>query len=169
MGAVLARVQDGKERGIWYASKAFSKSQTNYSATKRETLAIVTFIRHFKHYLPRRRFKKMIDHRALQWLHSFKDPSGPTAKWLEKIAAFDYEIKPKPGKSIGHADGLSRPPTVNQVTTSETRGNLDKPEKIKFFGLFNKTGNPFESKDPLAHCIFLRLQNIRRNFPKLQA
>ena len=57
----------------------------------------------------------MIDHRALQWLHNFKDLGGPTAKWLEKIAALDYEIKRRPGKSIGHADGLSRTPTVNQV------------------------------------------------------
>ena len=40
MGAVLAQVQDGKERAICYASKAFSKSQTNYSATKRELLAL---------------------------------------------------------------------------------------------------------------------------------
>ena len=32
MGGVLAQVQDGKERAICYASKAFSKSQTNYSA-----------------------------------------------------------------------------------------------------------------------------------------
>ena len=36
MGAVLAQVQDGKERAICYAFKAFLKSQTNYSATKRE-------------------------------------------------------------------------------------------------------------------------------------
>ena len=49
MGAVLSQVQDKKERAICYASKAFSKSQTNYSATKRELLAIVTFTRHFKH------------------------------------------------------------------------------------------------------------------------
>ena len=49
MGAVLVQVQDGKERGTCYASKAFPKSQTNYSATKREILAMVTFTRLFKH------------------------------------------------------------------------------------------------------------------------
>ena len=49
MGAVLAQVQDGKERAICYAFRAFSKSKTNYSATKRELLAIVIFTRHFKH------------------------------------------------------------------------------------------------------------------------
>ena len=67
MGAVLAQVQDGKERAICYASKAFSKSQTNCSATKRELLAIVTFTRPFKQYVLGRKFKIATDHRALQW------------------------------------------------------------------------------------------------------
>ena len=110
MGAVLAQVQNGKERAICYASKAFSKAQTRYSATKRELLAIVHFTRHFRHYLLGRKFTIVTDHRALQWLHNFKDPDGLTARWLEKLAAFDYEVRHKPGKSIGHADGLSRIP-----------------------------------------------------------
>ena len=50
MGAVLSKVQDGQERAICFASKAFSKTQTRYSATKRELLAIVNFTRHFRHY-----------------------------------------------------------------------------------------------------------------------
>ena len=76
MGAVLAQVQDGKGRAICYATKAFSKFQTTYSATKRELLAIVTFTRHFKYYLLGRKFKIVIDHRALQWLQNFKDQDG---------------------------------------------------------------------------------------------
>ena len=51
MEAVLAQVQDGKEQAFCYAFKAFSQSQSNYSATKRELLAIVTFTSHLKHYL----------------------------------------------------------------------------------------------------------------------
>ena len=51
MGAVLSQVQDGQERSICYASRAFSKAQTTYSATKRELLAVVNFTRHFKHCL----------------------------------------------------------------------------------------------------------------------
>ena len=151
MGAVLAQVQDGKRRAICYASKAFLKSQTNYSATKRELLAIVTFTRQFKHYLLGRKFKIVADHRALQWLHNFTD--GLTARWLEKLAAFDYEVQHRPGKSIGHADGLSRIPIVNQVTTSQSKERLDEPAKTKFFELIQKGGNLFESKGSLAHCI----------------
>ena len=132
MAAVLAQVQDGKERATCYASKAFSKSQTNYSALKRKLLVIVTFTRHFKHYLLGRKFEILTDHRALQWLHNFKDPDGLTARWLEKLAAFDYEVQHRPGKSIGHADGLSRIPIVNQVTTSQNKEKLDEPVKKTF-------------------------------------
>ena len=169
MGAVLARVQDGKERAICYASKAFSKSQTNYSATKRELLAIVTFTRHFKHYLLERKFKIVTDHRALQWLHNCEDPDGLTARWLKMLAAFDYEVQHRPGKSIGHADGLSRIPNVNQVTTSQSKEKPDKPKKTKFFELIQKTGNLFDSKDSLAPCIssdFEMSAGISRSFKR---
>ena len=92
MGAVLWQVQDGQERAICYASKAFSRAQTRYSATKRERLAVFNFTRHFRHYLLGRQFKIVTDHSALQWLHKFKDPDALTARWLEKLAAFNYEL-----------------------------------------------------------------------------
>ena len=101
MGAVLAQVQDGKKLAICYASRAFSESQTKYSATTREILAIVKFTRHSKHNLLRRKSKIVTDHRALQSLHVSKDPDGLTARWLDKLAASDYEIQHRPGKSIG--------------------------------------------------------------------
>ena len=39
MGAVLLQVQDGVERPIAYGSQTLSRSQRNYSTTKRELLA----------------------------------------------------------------------------------------------------------------------------------
>ena len=83
------------------------------------------FTRYFKHYLLGRNIQNVTDHRALQWLHNFKDPDGLTARWLEKLAAFEYEIVHRSGKSIGHADSMSRIP--NQDATmdhpnSPTRG-----------------------------------------------
>ena len=49
LGAVLSQVQDGQERAICYASKAFSKAHTRKSATKTELLAVVNYTRHFKY------------------------------------------------------------------------------------------------------------------------
>ena len=46
----------------------------------------------------------------MQWFHNFKDPDGLTARWLEKLAAFEYENVHRSGKSIGHADSMSRIP-----------------------------------------------------------
>ena len=169
MEAVLFQVQDGKKRAFRYASKAFSKSRTNYSATERELSAIVTFTRHFKHYLLGRKLKIVTDHRALQWLHYFKDPDGLTARWLENLAALNYEVQHRPDKSIGHADGLSRIPIVNQVTTSQSKEKPDEPMKTKFFELIHKNGNFLESKDSLAHCIssdFKMSAGIARSFKR---
>ena len=169
MGAVLAQVEDRKERAIRYASKAFSKSQTNYSATKRELLTLVTFTRHFGQYLLGRKFKIITDHRALQWLHNLKDPDGLTTRWLEKLAAFDYEVQHRPSKSISHADGLSQIPIVNRVTTSQSKEELDEPVKTKFFELIQKNGNLFQRKYSLARCIssdFKMSAGIARRFKR---
>ena len=56
MGSVLAQMQDGKDRAICYASRSLSKSQTKYSATRRELPALVTFTRNFRHHLLGQKF-----------------------------------------------------------------------------------------------------------------
>ena len=123
IGAVLAQVQTGLDRVICYASKSLNKAQSRYSTTKRELLAIVTYTRHFKHYLRGRQLKIVTDHRALKWLHIYKDPDALTARWLEKLPAFDYDIEHRSGKSIGHADCMPRLPAriaaLNMTATME--------------------------------------------------
>ena len=119
IGAVLSPAQDVQERAVCCASKPFSKAQTKYSVTKRELLAVVNVTRLFRHYLLGRQFKMVTDRSALQWLHNFKDPDALTARWLKKLVAFNYGVVHRSGKSIGHANGLSRTPTraLNMVLT----------------------------------------------------
>ena len=131
MGVVLAQVQNGQERAICYASKAFSKSQSKYSATKPELLAMVHFTRYIRQYLLGRKFKIVTDHSALRWLHNFKDPDGLIARWIEKLAAFDYEVQHRPGKFIAHADSLSRIPSESVQLTQECRTGVPGATKTK--------------------------------------
>ena len=174
MGAVLAQVQDGKERPICYASKSLSKSQTKYSATCRELLALVTFTRHFRHYLPGQKFTIVTDYSALQWLHSFKDRDGITASWLEKLAPFDYEFRHRPGKSIGHADGLSHipPNSINAIETdlTSTSKQIEFPQVATVINNYQEViGNVFDSKDSIAHCVsadFKMSAGIARHFKR---
>ena len=150
MGAVLAQVQDGMEKAICYASKALSKSQTKYSATGRELLAIVTFTRHLRHYLCGRKFTIVTDHRAVQWLHNFKDPDGMTTRWLEKLASFDYTIRHRPGTSIGHANGLSRVPfhevnVVSQISSGIECPHGDESNQSEHSTMLQKNGDDHAS------------------------
>ena len=91
----------------------------------------MAFTRHFRHYLLGRKFTIVTDDRALQWLQNFKDPDGITTPWLEKLAPFDYDVRHRPGKSIGHADGLSRIPSSVIVVVETNNPSFPFEEHIR--------------------------------------
>ena len=109
IGAVLSQKQ-GVERVIAYGSRSLTKAERNYSATRRELLALVYFMRHFRSYLIGRPFIVRTDHAALQWIQSFKEPEGQVARWLEQLQEFDFRLEHRPGKCHQNADALSRHP-----------------------------------------------------------
>lgn len=110
MGAVLSQIQDGEEKVIAYASKTFNKAQQNYCTTKRELLAVVNFVRLFRHYLIGRKFVLRTDHAPLLWLKNFKDPEGMYARWITILENYDFELKYRAGSKHKNADALSRVP-----------------------------------------------------------
>ena len=108
LGGVLSQVQDGKERVIAYVSKTLNRAERNYCVTRRELLAVVKFIKHFKQYLYGREFTVRTDHAALRWLLNFKNPEGQLARWIEVLSEYHFTIQHRPGRHHGNADGLSR-------------------------------------------------------------
>jgi hypothetical protein len=110
MGGILAQIQSEKERVIGYASQALNKAEKQYCVTRRELLAVVTFVKKFRHYLSGKRFTVRTNHSSLQWLMNFKEPEGQVARWIEYLSAFDFEIIHRPGKEHSAADALSRKP-----------------------------------------------------------
>ena len=57
IGAVLSQVQsDGQERVVAYASRLLSKSERRYCVTRKELLAVIVFLCHFRQYLLGRKF-----------------------------------------------------------------------------------------------------------------
>ena len=76
IGAVLSQVEDGKETVIAYASRLLSKAERAYCVTRRELLAVVAFIQHFRAYLLGRHFVIRTDHGSLTWLRSFRNPES---------------------------------------------------------------------------------------------
>jgi len=77
IGTVLSQEQDdGLEHVVAYVSWSLSKAERGYSLTRKELLAVVNFLRHFRPYLLGRQFKLRTDHSSLLWLKSFKEPEG---------------------------------------------------------------------------------------------
>ena len=73
IGAVLSQIhQDGSEHAICYASRTLTKPERNYCMTRKELLAVVTFLKHFRQYLIGRQFTIRTDHGALTWLRILK-------------------------------------------------------------------------------------------------
>jgi len=118
MGAVLSQLDEqGQEVVVSYASKTLSKSQRNMGSTKKELLAVVTFTAYFRHYVRGAQFTLGTDHKALLWLHSFREVDGLLARWIERLAVFDYTIVHRPGKQHVNADALSRIGASEEVST----------------------------------------------------
>ena len=133
VGAVLSQEQDGKEKVIAYASRTLSKTQRNYCTTQRELLAVVTFVKHFRHYLLGRNFLIRTDHASLRWLINFKEPEGMVARWLSTLSTYDYDIEHRVGRSHGNADGLSRRPP--KKCKREDCPDCKKPQRTAMYSL----------------------------------
>ena len=124
IGAVLSQVQDGEERVLAFGSRTLTKTERNYCITRRELLAVVYFVQQYKHFLLGRHFLVRTDNSAVRYwtkIHSETyDPQGQTARWMVKLAMFDFDIKHRPGKQHLNADGVSRKPFL-KCAQCETR------------------------------------------------
>ena len=110
IGAVLSQVQEGQERVVAYGSRLLRPQEKNYCVTRKELLAIVNFIKHFRPYLLGRKFTVRTDHAALKWLRNMAEPVGQQARWLESLEEYEFEVEHRPGKRHANADALSRRP-----------------------------------------------------------
>ena len=114
IGGVLSQLIEGTEHVIAYYSKSLNPAQQKYCTTRRELLAVVATLDHFKGYVWGPKFIVRTDHAALVWLKNLKNIQGMLARWLAKLQQFHFEIVHRPGTQHGNADGLSRCPQCDR-------------------------------------------------------
>ena len=62
IGAVLSQEVNGVEKVIAFGSRTLTKSERKYCVTRKELLAVVHFVKHFRHFLYGRPFIVRTDH-----------------------------------------------------------------------------------------------------------
>ena len=111
------------EHVIAYYSKSLNPAQQKYCTTRRELLAVVASLDHFKAYVWGPKFLVRTDHAALVWLKNLKNIQGMLARWPAKQQQFHFDIVHRPGAQHGNADGLSRCPQCERGTCAPTTDN----------------------------------------------
>ena len=125
IGAVLSHLMDdGRERPIAFTSRTLNPAEKKYSQLEKEALAIIFAVKKFHNYIYGKHFTIQSDHQPLSFL--FSELKGIPAmassriqRWALTLAAYQYSIKYKAGKSLNNADALSRLP---QADTSSDNG-----------------------------------------------
>ena len=117
IGAVLYQIVGKTKRFIQFQARALSASERNYSATKRECLAIIFALAKFHYYVYANRFILYTDHRALTFMFTQKHVNAITANWFETLLSYDFEIRHLPGIQNLLPDRLSRlfPPSISDA------------------------------------------------------
>jgi hypothetical protein len=108
IGAAAYQDYGDRRHYIMFVSKALKRAQLNYSATKRELLAIVFCLQRMRQLLYGIRFRLHTDHRALTFVFTTERISYAIHDWIDVIFDFDFEIVHAPGLLNVLPDALSR-------------------------------------------------------------
>lgn len=111
LGAVLSQETDSGVRPVAYASRGLRPTERNmatYSSMKLEFLALKwAMAEKFREYLLGHKCMVYTDNNPLSHLQTAK--LGATEhRWAAQLAAFDFEIRYRSGRSNRNADALSR-------------------------------------------------------------
>src|ERR1700716_2756244 len=95
-------------------------AETRYETHNAELLAIVAAFKQWSHYLEGSQTPIVVktDHDSLRHFFTKKALNRRQARWAEKLAAFDFTIEYRTGKT-NPADGLSRKPSYKPSKDSE--------------------------------------------------
>ena len=124
VSGVLSHIVKGEERPVFFVSRALTSAERNYPTLHREALAVVFAMEKFYKYVYGHFVKIFSDHKPLEGIFN-KGGSSIVAQRLQRyvlrLSIFDYVLKHRPGKDIGHADGLSRLPIIGTPSRADER------------------------------------------------
>jgi transposase InsO family protein len=108
LGAILYQTINDTTRYISFQSRCLNSAERNYSATRRELLAIVFALKKFRPWIWGRPFTLLTDHRALTYLFTQSNLNPALSAQLEILVDYDFQLFHVPGLLNVLPDYLSR-------------------------------------------------------------
>ena len=101
---------------VAFYSATLIPTEMNYDIYKRELLAIMKTLAHWRQYLiwTPEPFTILTDHANLLYWKSPRKLNQQTVRWHSELQDYDFKIVHVPGSTHAAADALSRPPEVDQ-------------------------------------------------------
>lgn len=121
VGAVIGQLNNNQFQPVSYASRHLTKTETRYTTTERELLAITYAAHKFRPYLYGRSCTFVTDHKPLATLKELHDPLGRIGRLFSHLKDMNYKIVYQPGAENVTADMLSRDTVeANSLVLSST-------------------------------------------------
>jgi hypothetical protein len=131
VAVVLSQKQQvGKLHPVAYYSRKMLPEETRYLVSDQELLAIVAAVEHWRCYLEGAEHPVLVltDHKGLEHLNTKKELSNREARWVEKLAEIDYQIRYVPGPQNAAADALSRRADYQEQVSAERKDEAEVTE-----------------------------------------
>lgn len=96
LGMALSQVEESGEQVVANFSQVLSAAEWNDCVTRRELLAVVATLHHFRPYLYEQSFRLRTDHASLTWRLSLKE-NKEQLRWLEQLQDCSFTIDPRRG------------------------------------------------------------------------
>ena len=130
VGAVLSQGEE-EDYPVAYFSRKLLPRERAYSTVEKECLAIVLAVKHFRVYLLGRSFIVQTDHRALQWLHHFKEKNARLTRWSWILQPYTFTVQHRKGQANANADALSRLEYTDALCAREGGRKCEGPALVK--------------------------------------
>ena len=109
IGATLQQDQGKGLQPVAFMSQKLTGAQLNWDTREKEFYALFQACMHWRHYLHSDQpFTLLSDHDSLKYHKTMPHLSGRLARWIEKMAEFNYDIQHIAGVKNIVADALSR-------------------------------------------------------------
>ena len=124
-------------------------AELNYAVHEKELLAIISALKHWRHYLIGQEIDIYSDHNSLKYLETQPTLSRRQARWVETLQEYHIKIHYHPGKLNVVADALSRINTLSIETDWTLKIKEKYQDDIFFSQVIKKPQKQFEIREGL--------------------